>query len=70
MLIGTPSAKRYTMASQEKTGESYMMLIKRRAGLWGVMKPQDVQKANALWKMKAGKNAGEEFYEPKGEDHH
>ena len=29
MLIGTPSAKRYRKASNEKTGESHMMLAKK-----------------------------------------
>ena len=28
----------------------------------GVKKPQETQKARALWKMKAAKEAGEEYY--------
>ena len=30
----------------------------------GVKKPQEAQKANALWKMKAAKETGEEYYDP------
>ena len=30
----------------------------------GVKKPQVAQKAKALWKMKAAKDAGEEYYDP------
>ena len=63
MLTGTPSAKHYVRTSKEKTGESYMMLSKTRAGL-----SQEAQKAKALWKMKAVKDAGEEYYDPARED--
>ena len=34
----------------------------------GIKKPQEAQKAKALWKMKAAKEAGEEDYDPKRED--
>ena len=34
----------------------------------GVKKPQEAQKAKALWKMKAAKDAGEEYYDPTRED--
>ena len=34
----------------------------------GDQKPQEAQKANALWKMKAAKDAGEEYYDPERED--
>ena len=34
----------------------------------GVKKPQEAQKATALWKMKAAKDAGEECYDPTRED--
>ena len=34
----------------------------------GVKRPQEAQKAKAHWKMKAGKDAGEEYYDPKRED--
>ena len=30
----------------------------------GVKKPQEAQKAEALWKMKAARDAGEEYYDP------
>ena len=34
----------------------------------GVMKPQEAQKAKALCKMKAAKEAGKEYYDPTRED--
>ena len=34
----------------------------------GVKKPQEAQNANALWKMKAAKDAGEEYYDSARED--
>ena len=34
----------------------------------GVKKPQEAQKAKALWKMKTAKDAGEEHYDPTRED--
>ena len=34
----------------------------------GAKKPQEAQKANALWKMKAAEEAGEEYYDPTRED--
>ena len=34
----------------------------------GVKKPQEAQKAKAVWKMKATKDAGEEYYDPERED--
>ena len=33
-----------------------------------VKTPQESQKARALWKMKAAKDGGEEYYDPKRED--
>ena len=30
----------------------------------GVKKPLEAQKAKALWKIKAAKDAGEEYYDP------
>ena len=33
-----------------------------------VKKPQEAQKAKALWKMKAAKDAGEEYHDPERED--
>ena len=34
----------------------------------GVKKPQEAQTAEAHWKMKAAKEAGEEYYDPTRED--
>ena len=34
----------------------------------GVKKPQEAQKANALWTMKAAKDRKEEFYDPAREE--
>ena len=42
-------------------------MLRNRQGV-GVEKPQEAQKAKALWKMKAAKDAGEEYYDPTRED--
>ena len=34
----------------------------------GVKKPQEAHKAKALWKMKAAKDAGEEYYDQERAD--
>ena len=34
----------------------------------GVKKPQEAQKAKALWKMNAAKDAGEQYYDPDRKD--
>ena len=34
----------------------------------GIKKPKETQNAKALWKMKAAKEVGEEYYDPKRED--
>ena len=41
---------------------------KERSRAVGVKKPQEAQKAKALWKMKAAKEAGEEYYDPTRKD--
>ena len=41
-----------------------MMLIKKMRRAVGVEKPQEAQKAKALWKLKAVKDAGEEYFDP------
>ena len=44
------------------------MLTKKMSRAVGVKKPQEAQKAKALWKMKAAKGAGEKYYDPTRED--
>ena len=39
--------------------------VSRRAG---VKKPHETKKAKDLWKMKAAKDAGDDFYDPERED--
>ena len=68
MLTGTPSVKHYVRASKEKTGKSYNDACKEMSRAVGVKKPQEGQKAKALWKIKAAKDAGEEYYDPTRED--
>ena len=51
MLTGTHSAKRYTRALKEKSGE-----CKGMSTAVGVKKPHEAQKAKALLKMKAAKD--------------
>ena len=46
--------------SKEKTGESFFDACKEMSTAVGFEKPQEAQKAKALWKMKAAKDAGEE----------
>ena len=38
--------------------------MSRSVGGGGGKKPQEAKKANALWKMKAAKDAGEEYHDP------
>ena len=68
VLIGTPSAKRYTKASKEKTwGELYDAQKEMNRAV-AVEKPHEAQKAKALWKMKAAKDAGVEYNDPLREE--
>ena len=62
-----PSVKRCTKALKEKTGESFSILTKISRAV-GVKKPQEAQKANVLWKMKAATGAGEEYHDPERAD--
>ena len=68
MLTGMPSARRCTKGIEgedwEDMYDSYMAMSRAV----GVKKPQEAQKAKALWKMKAAKEAGEEYYDPTRED--
>ena len=43
----------------------HVFSYKEMSGAVGVRKPRDAQKARALWKMKAAKDAGEEYYDPR-----
>ena len=54
MLIGTPSAKRFCGIEGEDWEELYDD-HKEMSRTVGVRKPQEAQKAKALWKMKAAK---------------
>ena len=67
MLTGTPSVRRCFKASKEKTGELINDYKEMRRAV-GVKKPQEARKAQALWKMKAAKDTGEEYYDPMRED--
>ena len=60
MLAGVPSARRCTEASKEKMEEMYEC-YKEMSRAVEVKKPQEAQKAKALWKMKTTK---EEYYDP------
>ena len=64
-----PSVRRCIKASKEKTAERYMYEAhKEMSRAVGVKKLQEAQKAKAFWKMKAAKEAGEEYYDPERED--
>ena len=66
-MTGTPSPKRYKGIEGEDWGELYDA-FKEMSRAVGDQKPQEAQKAKALWKMKAAKDAGEEYYDPERED--
>ena len=51
MLTGLPPARRCAKASKEKIGKK-----KEMSGAVGVKKPQEAQKARALWATKAAKD--------------
>ena len=59
-----PPVKRFLKVSKGKTGKRCM----RPTRAARVKKPQEAQKAKALWKMKAAKDAGEEYCDPMRED--
>ena len=67
-MTGTPSVRRCTEASKEKTGGEMYCSYKEMSRAVGVKKPQEAQKAKAFWKVKAAKDAGEEYYDPTRED--
>ena len=62
MLTGMLSARRCTRASKEKTEKTCTFRTKMSRAVV-VKKPQEAQKAKALWKMKAAKDAGEEYHD-------
>ena len=66
-MTGTPSPKRYKGIEGEDWGDLYDA-FKEMSRAVGDQKPQEAQKAKALWKMKAAKDAGEEYYDPERED--
>ena len=68
MLTGMPSARRCTKASTETVGKKCTSRTEKMSRAVGVKKPQEAQKAKALWKMKVVKDAGEEYYDPTRED--
>ena len=61
-------ARHCIKASKEKTGKNMYFSYKEMSRIVGVKKPQEAQKAKALWKMKAAKDAGEEYYDPGRKD--
>ena len=70
MRTGMPSARRCTKALKEKIAEKCMTPARVMSRAVGVKKPQEAQKAKALWEMKADKDRKEEFYDPAREEGH
>ena len=68
MLTGMPSARRCTKASRAKIGKKMYVSCKVMSKAVGVKKPQEAQKAKALWAMQAAKDRREEFYDPVRKD--
>ena len=54
----------YTGIEGEDWEEMCEVLQRNEQGGGIVKKPQEAQKAKALWKMKAAEEAGEEYYDP------
>ena len=57
----------YTGVEGEDWGEMYDSYKEMRRAV-GVKKPQEAQKAKALWKITAAKDAGEKYYDPEREE--
>ena len=68
MLTGMPSARCCAKASKEKIGKKCMNPTRVMSRTVGARKPQEAQKAKALWAMKAAKDRREEFYDPARND--
>ena len=68
ITTGMPSVRRCIKASKEKIWEELYFSYKEISRAVGVRKPQEAQKARALWKMKAAKDAGEEYCDPTREE--
>ena len=58
MLIGTPSAKRYTKASKEKARGELCDAYKEMSTAVGVKKPQEAQKAKAFLENEGSQGCG------------
>ena len=68
ITIGMPFARRCIKASKEKIEKTCTFRKKEMSRTVGVKKPQEAQKAKAVWKMKAAKDRKEEFYGPAREE--
>ena len=66
MLTGTPSAKHKRIEGEDwrELSDAY----KEMSRAVGVQNPQEAQKAEALWKIKAAKDVREEYYDPARKD--
>ena len=68
ITTGMPSVRRCVTASMGEDWGEFYDAYKEMSRAVGVKKPQEAQKAKALWKMKAAKEAGDEYFDPTRED--
>ena len=66
---GVPCARRCTRASKETIGKKCMTPTRKMSKALGIQKPQEAQKAKALWAMKAAKDRKEQYYDPARKDY-
>ena len=68
MLTGMPSARRLYKGIEGEDWQEMYEPYKEVSWAGRVKKPQEAQKAKALWKMKAAKDAREHYYDPMREE--
>ena len=68
MLTRMPSARCLYKGIEGEDWQEMCESYKEMCWAGGVKKPQEAQKAKALWKMKAAKDAREQYYDPMREE--
>ena len=63
-----PFARRSTKVLKAAIGRNCSIYCKEMSRAAGVGKPSVSQKARALWRMKAARDSGEDFYDPERKD--
>ena len=68
MLIAMPFCQAIYKGTEGEDWEELYEHYKDMSEAAGVKKPNEKQKAEALWKMKAAKDRREDFYDPERKD--